>query len=166
MKAFGQAIYVRTEVQSVNQVTGVDGGFSASIPYGKEHLRSVRGCEGQNATADYLSGGAYGLSCPVEGGCTNSQAFPVSPELAALLNARGPNMYHLGDRHGAASTTRYTGDPIAQSGVDSNWSLGGTTWYMPGRELNNKTQLFQVLARFRRRSRHLRLDVGSLRLAR
>ncbi len=78
-------------------------------------------------------------------GARSRRAFPVSPELAALLNARGPN------KTTSATVTvplldQYTGKPVAQSGVDSNWSLGGTTWYMPGRELNNKTQLFQVLA--------------------
>jgi outer membrane receptor protein involved in Fe transport len=144
VKAFGQAIFVRTEVQSVNQVTGVDGGFSASIPYGNG-LYGPSIDENGNTRPEYLAGGSYGLNCPAVGGCTKSQAFPVSPELAALLNARGANKY-------TSSTVTVpvydetTGAMVAQSGVDSNWSLGGTTWYMPGRELNNKTQLFQVLA--------------------
>jgi len=38
--------------------------------------------------AAYLPGGQYGLNCPATGGCTKSQAFPVSPELAALLDSR------------------------------------------------------------------------------
>jgi iron complex outermembrane receptor protein len=40
--------------------------------------------------AAYLPGGQFGLNCPATGGCTKSQAFPVSPELARLLDSR-PN---------------------------------------------------------------------------
>lgn len=36
----------------------------------------------------YQQGGAAGLACPPTGGCTNSQAFPVPPELAQLLDSR------------------------------------------------------------------------------
>ncbi len=36
----------------------------------------------------YLPGGAYGLNCPPVGGCTESQAFPLPPELEALLRSR------------------------------------------------------------------------------
>ncbi len=144
VKTFVQTNFVRTEVNSVNQVTGVDGGFSASIPYGNGLYGPSVDAQG-NTLAEYQAGGAYGLSCPAVGGCTKSQAFPVPAALAALLNARGANNYT------SATVTKpvydqATGLPIAQSGVDSNWSLGGTTFYMPGRELNNKTQLFQMLA--------------------
>jgi iron complex outermembrane recepter protein len=38
--------------------------------------------------ASYLSGGQYGLNCAPMGGCSKSEAFPVSPELAALLDSR------------------------------------------------------------------------------
>ena len=38
--------------------------------------------------AAYRAGGQFGLNCPATGGCTNSQAYPVSPELAALLDSR------------------------------------------------------------------------------
>ncbi|HVY66092.1 MAG TPA: TonB-dependent receptor [Gammaproteobacteria bacterium] len=43
-----------------------------------------------STNAAYLPGGQYGLNCAAMGGCTKSQAFPVSPELAALLDSR-PN---------------------------------------------------------------------------
>jgi iron complex outermembrane recepter protein len=144
VKTFAQMNFVRTEVNSVNQVTGVDGGFSASIPYGNGIYGPSVDAQG-NTLAVYQAGGAYGLNCPAVGGCTKSQAFPVPAALAALLNARGANQF-------TTSTVtkpvydQATGQPIAQTGIDSNWSLGGTTFYMPGRELNNKSQLFQVLA--------------------
>jgi outer membrane receptor protein involved in Fe transport len=41
-----------------------------------------------STNAAYRPGGQYGLSCPATGGCTKSQAFPVSPELASLLDSR------------------------------------------------------------------------------
>jgi len=46
--------------------------------------------DGVTTNAAYRPGGQYGLNCPATGGCTKSQAFPVSPELAALLDSR-PN---------------------------------------------------------------------------
>jgi iron complex outermembrane receptor protein len=36
----------------------------------------------------YKSGGQYGLNCADMGGCSKSEAFPVSPELADLLDSR------------------------------------------------------------------------------
>ena len=44
--------------------------------------------ENMATNAAYLSGGQYGLNCAATGGCSKSQAFPVSPELAALLDSR------------------------------------------------------------------------------
>jgi outer membrane receptor protein involved in Fe transport len=41
-----------------------------------------------STNAAYRAGGQYGLNCPATGGCTKSQAFPVSPELASLLDSR------------------------------------------------------------------------------
>jgi iron complex outermembrane recepter protein len=38
--------------------------------------------------AAYLPGGQFGLNCAPTGGCSKSEAFPVSPELAALLDSR------------------------------------------------------------------------------
>jgi iron complex outermembrane recepter protein len=52
------------------------------------------GDPGENMTTliGYRPGGQYGLNCGPTGGCTNSQAFPVSPELARLLDSRdNPN---------------------------------------------------------------------------
>ena len=44
--------------------------------------------DGVTTLQAYRPGGQYGLNCPATGGCTKSQAFPVSPELAALLDSR------------------------------------------------------------------------------
>ena len=44
--------------------------------------------EDMTTNAGYLAGGQYGLDCAAVGGCSKSEAFPVSPELAALLDSR------------------------------------------------------------------------------
>jgi iron complex outermembrane receptor protein len=48
------------------------------------------GDPGENMATNpaYRPGGQYGLNCGPTGGCSKSQAFPVSPELAALLDSR------------------------------------------------------------------------------
>jgi iron complex outermembrane recepter protein len=144
VSTFSQAIFVRTKVNAVNQVTGADGGFSASIPYGNTLYGPSVDVNG-NTLPEYQAGGRFGLNCPAVGGCTKSQAFPVPQDLATLLNARGPN------RATSSTVTQPQYDPdtgalIPALGVDSNWSLGGTTFYLPGRELENTTNLYQILA--------------------
>lgn len=38
--------------------------------------------------AAYLPGGAYGLNCPAFGGCSESDVFPMPPEVRTLMNSR------------------------------------------------------------------------------
>jgi iron complex outermembrane recepter protein len=64
---------------------------------------------------------------------------PVPAELAALLDSRGPNVL---------STTQFdpdTGLPIVLTGVDANWRLGRTLDFLPTRQIDNTTQLYQML---------------------
>jgi outer membrane receptor protein involved in Fe transport len=48
------------------------------------------GDPGEDMTTNpaFLAGGQYDLNCAATGGCSKSEAFPVSPELAALLDSR------------------------------------------------------------------------------
>ena len=62
--------------------------WGVTIPYGTGVYAPSLNANG-TTNAAYLAGGAFGLNCPATGGCTNSQAFPVPPELATLLNSRG-----------------------------------------------------------------------------
>jgi iron complex outermembrane receptor protein len=66
--------------------------------------------------AAYRPGGVYGLSCPATGGCTESQAFPLPPELEFLLASRpDPNedirinrpLDFVGPRTTSTDTTSY-----------------------------------------------------------
>jgi outer membrane receptor protein involved in Fe transport len=103
--AFGRAEYdlsdhitLFTQIMSVNGETRriapgppATGGWGMTAPYGTEMYAPSLNANG-TTNADYLPGGAYGLNCEADGrpGCTESEAWPVSPELAALLNSR-PN---------------------------------------------------------------------------
>lgn len=97
--------------------------WGVTIPYGSGiYAPSVDPATGLTRAA-YLPGGAYGLNCPTTGGCTNSQAFPVPPELAALLDSRAaPN---------------------------ANWTLNYNLLYMPKRGLENTQDTYELLAGLR-----------------
>src|SRR5690606_37239116 len=93
VEAYTQVNFVNTRNRQVLQPSGAVGGFAASIPHGAGVYGPSLADDGVSTLPEYQAGGAYGLSCPATGGCTNSQAFPVSPQLASLLDARGPSLY-------------------------------------------------------------------------
>ncbi len=81
---------------------------------------------------DYMAGGRYGLNCGPMNGCTNSQVYPVSPELAALLGERG--------------TTVGTGeDAVFVSGANQPFQFNKYLTQLGERVLDNRTTNFQVL---------------------
>jgi iron complex outermembrane receptor protein len=149
VEAYSQVNFVNTRTRQVLQPSGAVGGFAASIPHGDEVYGPSLATDGVSTRAEYLPGGAYGLSCPATGGCTRSEAFPVSPDLAALLDARGTNRYAL-DMPAANRPERQfdpvTGAEIPVRGVNSNWALGGTLDFLPPRTIENATSLYQILA--------------------
>ena len=111
---YTQATFTKTSVQSVSQFSPATGNWAAQIPHGSDiyhgnaalnipdSVLTIPGF-GSFTNPDYLAVGTtnglgmagtgrFGLNCPVNGGCTNSQVFPVSPTLAALLDSRAdPN---------------------------------------------------------------------------
>jgi outer membrane receptor protein involved in Fe transport len=82
---------VESEVTQLWQVSPATGGWSHTIPYGTGVYAPSLAPDGVTTLPGYRPGGQFGLSCPATGGCTNSQAFPVSPELDALLRSRTGN---------------------------------------------------------------------------
>ncbi|MCC6202770.1 MAG: TonB-dependent receptor [Gammaproteobacteria bacterium] len=144
LEVFSQVNFVNTTNRQVLQPSGAVGGFSATVPYGNAIYGPSRAADGSTLPA-YQAGGAYGLNCPATGGCTNSQAFPVSPELAALLNARGANVYPTTNR----TFDPVTGVEIPTQGVDAPWRLGSTMDFLPPRTIENTTNLFQILVGLR-----------------
>lgn len=152
LEAYSQVNFVNTTNRQVLQPSGAVGGFAASIPHGSEIYGPSLAADGVATLPDYQAGGAYGLNCPATGGCTKSQAFPVSPELAALLAARGGNYYAADLPEGTRPDREFdpvTGVEIPVRGADSNWSLGGTFDFLPARTIENATTLYQVLAGLR-----------------
>ncbi len=105
--------------------------WSARVPFGTtiyEPSVVSFGADGLPNTGDagedmttlpaYLSGGSYQVECPAVGGCTESQAWPLPPEMQAIMMSR-PNpeadvyvgrpmdymRYLLGDGLGGRNTT-------------------------------------------------------------
>jgi iron complex outermembrane receptor protein len=96
--------------------------WGVTIPYGNEIYEPSLNPDGTTKAA-YVSGGAYGLNCPAMGGCTKSQAFPVPPELATILDSRtNPN---------------------------ANWTLNYNLTYLPKRGLQNTQETYEILAGLR-----------------
>ena len=88
---FLQANNVEAKTTQLWQVSPATGGWSSTIPHGSGIYAPSLASNGSTLTA-YRAGGQFGLNCPATGGCTNSQAYPVSPELAQLLDSRAdPN---------------------------------------------------------------------------
>jgi iron complex outermembrane receptor protein len=145
VQVFATVNFVNTSNTQVLQPTDAVGGFGASIPYGND-IYGPSLLPNGNTAPQYQGGGAFGLNCPATGGCTQSQAFPVSPELAALLNSRGANATSNATTNVTYDPT--TGQPVVISGADAAWTLGGTLNFLPTRSIQNTTNLYQILAGF------------------
>jgi len=147
IEAFSQVNFVNTTNRQTLQPSGAVGGFAASIPFGS-NIYGPSVDENGNTRADYLAGGAYGLDCNPVGGCTNSQAFPVAPALAALLASRGPDLA-TNAQNPQATFDPVTRQPVYVQGANSSWLLGGTFGFLPARTIENTTNLYQLLAGLR-----------------
>jgi len=107
--------------------------WGVTVPYGSGIYAPSLNTDGSTKAA-YLQGGQYGLNCAPVGGCTNSQAFPVPPQLAQLLSARAP----------AGSTPA-----AALAANNANWTLNYNLLYMPKRSLENTQETYELLAGLR-----------------
>ena len=69
---------------------GVPIPFSNSVYTGSvvRGIPSSLNPDGVTTNAAYRPGGRFGLNCPATGGCTEKQAWPVPPEVAALYATR------------------------------------------------------------------------------
>ena len=99
---FGRATYdISDKVTAYAQVLGVSSktrryftdspavaGWGMIAPHGNSVYAPSLLADGVTTNPSYTAGGQFGLNCAPTGGCTKSQAFPVSTELNALLNSR------------------------------------------------------------------------------
>jgi outer membrane receptor protein involved in Fe transport len=88
--AYLRGNFAHTQTDTATQYNSAVNNWGATIPVGFEGTlwADSRNANGTTKAA-YLPGGAYGVNCPAMGGCTESQAFPLPPELEALLRSRG-----------------------------------------------------------------------------
>jgi len=83
-----QAMFTRTRTEtSLGTPSSSVGPHGVIIPHGSGIYAPSLAEDGTTLPA-YRDGGTYGLSCPPVGGCTNSQAFPLPPEMEFLLASR------------------------------------------------------------------------------
>jgi len=130
---FIQANFIDTRNKTRRVWSPAAAGWAVVIPHG-DAIYAPSLNEGGTTNRDYLAGGIHGLACPATGGCTNSQVWPVPPELAALLASRpkpdepfvleSPALRQLGDRGIDNNTTTYQ----FLTGLSGDLSLGDWTW--------------------------------------
>jgi iron complex outermembrane receptor protein len=152
LRLTGQAMFTRTENRTrLGATADTIGVWGAQVPYGTEiYARSVTnlGADGLPNTGDagenmatlaaYRPGGLYQLNCPAVGGCTETQAWPVPPEVQALMNSRpNPNgniwvnrtqdnmRYLLGDARGSSN---YTNTLQLSLGLEGQLPSGNDQW--------------------------------------
>ncbi len=91
VSAYAQVLAVQSETRRLWANSPATGGWSMIAPYGSDLYAPSLNPDGTTHLA-YLPGGQFGLDCEADGvpGCTRSEAWPVSPELALLLASR-PN---------------------------------------------------------------------------
>ena len=89
VSAYAQVMSVSSETRRYFTDSPAIGGWGLIAQHGNGIYAPSLNANG-TTNAAYLPGGQYGLNCAPTGGCTKSQTFPVSAELAALLDSR-PN---------------------------------------------------------------------------
>jgi iron complex outermembrane receptor protein len=158
VKVTTQALFTRTEnVTALGATSDTIGLWGAQVPYGTDlYAPSVAslGADGLPNTGDfgedmttlpaYRPGGLYQLNCPAVGGCTESQAWPLPPEVQTLLNSRAdPEQdvwvnrtqdalrYILGDARGSTNKTTTMQLSIGAEGTlpsgDDSWDITFST---------------------------------------
>ncbi len=126
--------FATSNTETRREPSPTSGAFAVAIPYASDpntkYLPSIvqtpaLGLAVGDTLPEYRVGGKRGTNCAPTGGCTMQQAFPVSPELATLLNAR-PNV----TLNNAASP--FNGQTVCElRTVDSNAGNAGHTVQVP-----------------------------------
>ncbi len=87
ISAYAQVLSVSSKTRRYFTDSPAIGGWGLIALHGNGVYAPSLNSDG-TTNAAYLPGGQYGLNCAPMGGCSKSEAFPVSPELAALLDSR------------------------------------------------------------------------------
>jgi len=95
--AYSTITFAHSHTETRREPSPASGNWGVAIPYHSNpaeiYLPSVAQVTANGITAgqtlpEYRAGGARGTNCPVSGGCTMAQAFPVPAEMRTLLNSR------------------------------------------------------------------------------
>lgn len=126
--AYSQIQFANSHTETRREPSPASGNWTISIPYHSDpnvkYLPSIAqtpspGVAVGDTLPEYRSGGSRGLNCAPTGGCTMQQAFPVTPELATLLNSRAGTA--------AVSSGPFAGQPGSACelrAIDSNAGVG------------------------------------------
>jgi iron complex outermembrane recepter protein len=146
LEMYAQANFVKTVTRTIMTWSPATGAWNAQIPHGDgifapslcTTTNSNIGCPGVGFTqVDHLPGGRKGVACAPMGGCTNSQAFPVPPELLALLDSRRIDPDFTGPLPLGA----------VGSGRNETWTLNRVMDYLDEpRSTFNDSKLYQLMA--------------------
>jgi iron complex outermembrane receptor protein len=91
VSAYAQFLGVDSSTERLWSMSPMIGGWGMTIPHGTDIYGPSLNEDG-TTNPNYMPGGRFGLDCAATGGCTMSQVWPVSPELAQLLDSRAdPN---------------------------------------------------------------------------
>ncbi len=117
IEVYAQGNFVQTSTNTLLLYSPAVTIWNATIPYGNDLYGPSLG-PGGATNPDYLPGGSVGVNCAPTGGCTQSEAFPVPPDLAALLDSR-PN-------------------------PDADWNLNRVMDFIGPRRTENNSRMFQL----------------------
>ncbi len=147
LEVYAQANFVKSITRTIMTWSPASGAWNAQIPHGDgifapslcTAANSNIGCPGAGFTqVDHLPGGSKGVGCAPMGGCTNTQAFPVPTELAALLASR---------RLDPDGTTGPLPAGAVGSGRNEPWILNRVLDFLGDpRSTANDSKLYQMMA--------------------
>ena len=141
----GQAMFTRTENKTALGATSdTIGVWGAQIPFGTDIYAPSLAADGVTTLPAYTAGGLYQLNCPAVGGCTESEAWPLPPEVQTLLMSRAnPEQdvwvnrtqdalrYVLGDARGSDNQTTTMQLSLGLEGTlpsgDDSWDITVST---------------------------------------
>jgi len=144
VRFISQVNFAKTRTRTLGLNTVVTGSFGTLIPYndsiytGNAQFGIASSLNPDGTTnADFLPGGRYGLNCGPVGGCSNKEVFPVSPEVATLLDSRAnPDADWRADIIPASIARRYTDNNVMTyqvlAGLEGVISSLDWTWDVTG----------------------------------
>ncbi len=172
-QAYSSIQFANSHTETRREPSPASGNWTVAVPYhsnpAAKYLPSVAtvaapGIAIGDTLPEYRAGGTRGLACAPVGGCTMQQAFPVSPELATLLNSRptpviagttaqnafaGLSACELRSLNNGVITSQIdpnTGETFKTCGPNSPWRLATQLTFLPPRGTVNDLTTYQIVS--------------------